>query len=53
MCICVCFLLVHGNCPIRLPFCRSNAAKYCQRNEDNDVAELKGRQEDILALSLL
>lgn len=37
----VCLLLVHRNCPVRLLFCRSNAAKYCQRNEHNVRGRVK------------
>lgn len=37
----VCLLLVHRNCPVQLPFCRSNSAKYCQRNEDNARGRVK------------
>lgn len=33
--MCVCLLLVHKNRPVHLPFCRSEAAKYCPRNEAN------------------
>lgn len=37
----VCLLLVHRNCPVRLLFCRSNTAKYCQRNEHNVRGRVK------------
>lgn len=37
----VCLLLVHRNCPVRLLFCRSKAAKYCQRNAHNVRGRVK------------
>ena len=33
--MCVCLLLVHRNRLVHLPFCRSEVAKYCPRNEAN------------------
>lgn len=33
--MCVCLLLVHRNRLVCLPFCRSEAAKYCPKNEAN------------------
>lgn len=51
MCTCTCLLLVHGNCLVRLHFCRSKAARYCLRDEDNECRRAK--VEGVLAFYTL